>query len=148
MDPITLATAAVSLAEGCYNVSQVIYTTFKRCQEIDEDLAALHTDLHELAKVLNIFNQTVLHYGTKQDSQEIVDADHLQKIKSSLDELAKTLKLLGKILESIKRSDNFGPLRNPVMLAKLELKSGDIQKIKQNIAIYTRTIQLSISFIT
>ena len=110
--------------------------------EIDEILADLHLDISELGKVLDIFYNNVGPEVLKDP--EAADADHWTQVKSSLDDLAATLKTLESNLEI----DANGVLRHPVTLIKLNWKGPTIQRLQQKIAIYTRSTQLSISFIT
>jgi prophage DNA circulation protein len=137
MDPISVATL-------CFNAIRLICNNVQRYRDVDESLAILVADQRELSNVVKAFEE-----ATSRDREATAALGQRQWItlKVSLDDVAKSMKALEDILKSV-QGDSSGLFPRVQRLARLEMKTDDIDALQKRIETRLRTIQLSVQFIT
>jgi len=143
MDPISIATASVTLVKLCAD----IYMLISKTEPVDTTIRILATEIDSLMHVLlamgESFNDPALVALSSQTGHE---GQHWRNIQQSLGDCRKTLEGLERILGSINKSEG-GFLRRPRKLINLTLNSGDIALLKQQVASCRQTMQLSLQLI-
>ena len=83
--------------------------------------------------------------NTAFKSQTGHEVQHWGNVKRSLQDCQEVLESLEKILENVQKTDS-GFLRRPRNIVKMS--SGQLTQLHQQVASYTRTMQLSLQLIT
>jgi hypothetical protein len=147
MDPFSIATTTLGLLGGCGKVTAYIFQYVQNCQAIDQHVEALGIEVDGLSQVLRNFHDAFstsrsVHGGTEKEGGQ------WRIVKSSMENCQRTLDKLERLLEGVNKTETGGIFRRPVKKFKLDLKTPDIENFKQQIATYTRTVQLSLQLIT
>src|SRR5271154_5361509 len=98
MDPLSIATAALSIPRVCITVSKYVSSYIDSCHNVDNDVTTLRVDVEELSKFLIIFRETVISEGfnSKGVSQEV-----WEMVEISLEDCKLMLKKLEDIMREI-----------------------------------------------
>lgn len=140
MDPLTIATAAVSITKLC---SQ-IYTFIRDMTSVDKSISVLIIEIESLSTVLiaigNTFNDSV--QVTVALSSPIV-SQHWQNIQKMLEDCKEALQEFESITENINQSGT-QILLKPVQLISLKNSTGKITLIKQKLAAYREMLNMSL----
>jgi len=149
MDPISIATASASLVITCSKLMGYIYTIINKCQNVDSAVQVLSIEIDLLSRVLasisTSFNNPLLATAALR-SQTGHEAQHWRDVRQSMDDCKSTLEDLERILESIKKESG-GFLWRPKKLIRLEMKSTEIQLLKQQVNAYRQTLHLLLQLI-
>lgn len=127
-----------------------IYTYVKSIQVVDNDIRVLGVEVDQLSRVLDSisdsFNDPCLA-DAALESQTGHEGQHWRNFRRSLDDCKEILAGLEGILEKVKGREG-GFLRRAKSRVKLDMSSGDILLLKQQLAAYRRTMQMSLQLIT
>ena len=151
MDPFTIATTAASIVGVCAKVSSTIITYIQNTLVIDTTVDALRIEIDSLAHVLDTLGSSFKDAslaGTALESQTGHEGEHWRHVKRSMDDCKATLEKFQRILDRVNKVEVRGIMRRSIKKVKLDMKSGDIDLLKQQIAAYRRTMQLSLQLIT
>lgn len=151
MDPFTIATTAASIVGACAKLSNTIFTYIQNTLVIDTAVDALRIEVDSLAHVLDTLGSSFKDAslaGTALELQTGHEGEHWKHVKRSMDDCKVTLENFQRMLDRVNKVELRGIMRRSIKKVKLDLKSGDIDLLKQQIAAYRRTMQLSLQLIT
>ena len=151
MDPFTIATTAASIVGICAKLSNTIFIYIQNTLVVDTAVDALRIEIDSLAHVLDTLGSSFKDASLAERALELqtgYEGEHWRHVKRSMDDCKVTLDNLQRILDRVNKVEVRGIMRRPIKKFKLDINSGDIELLKQHIAAYRRTMQLSLQLIT
>jgi hypothetical protein len=150
MDPISIITASATLVRLCATTSGYIFTFVTNARNVDTAITTLGVEIHSLSQVLgsinDSFNDSSLA-SSALSSQTGHEAQHWRNVQRSMDDCKNTLENLVRVLENVRRgSGSF--LARARSQVSFGMSSAEITSLKQQIAAYRQTMQLSLQLIT
>jgi hypothetical protein len=148
MDPLTIAVTSATIVDMCSRVSLYIATYIQSCQAVDEAVRMLRIEIDLLAPVLRSLS-TRFDPSSALASELGYEAEYWKDVRQSIEDCKNTLERLEGVLNRVNNvgSGRFMPRRS-IKKFKLDLNSGEIALLKQQISAYRQTIQLSLNLIT
>ena len=146
IDPLTIVSTSLGLVTKCGD----IYKFIKKVQNVDVELGVLGIEVDSLSQVFRNISSSFsdpLIANAILKSQTGHEGDHWQSVKRSMDDCNGTLQRLEEILDKIKdgREGNIG---RSVKTVKLGMETQKVALLRQQIAAYRRTMELSLQMIT
>jgi hypothetical protein len=150
MDPISIITTSTALIRLCATTAGYIFTFVTNVRRVDTAITTLGVEVNSLSQVLSSINDS-LNDNTLANaafsSQTGHEAQHWRNVQRSMDDCKNTLENLIRVLENVRRS-NGGLLSRARSQISLGMSSAEIASLKQQIANYRQTMQLSLQIIT
>jgi hypothetical protein len=146
MDPISITAASATLIRLCATTAGYILNI----RAVDTAITTLRVEVECLSQVLSSINDSLSDNTLATAafrSQTGHEAQHWRNVKRSMDDCKNTLENLIRILENVRRS-NGGILSRARSQISLGMSSAQIASLKQQIAAYRQTMQLSLQIIT
>lgn len=146
MDPISIATTAASIAGTCVK----IYSYIQSIQAVDNEIRVLGVEVDQLSRVLDSMSDSFKDPSLAESALECQtghEAQHWRNVRRSLDDCRETMRNLERILDNVKTKEG-GFLRFFKSRIKMDMNVGEIALLKQQVAAYRRTMQLSLQLIT
>jgi hypothetical protein len=118
---------------------------------VNDEIRVLGVEVDALSKALDTISESFKDPSLAElaiESQTGYDAQHWQNVRRSLGDCKATLASLETVVEKLKTTGG-GLLRRSIgSRLKLDINSGAIALLKQQITAYRRTMQLSLQLIT
>jgi hypothetical protein len=150
MDPITIITASTGLIRLCVTTAGYIFTFVTNARRVDTAITTLGVEVNSLSQVLSSINDSLNDTTLANaafSSQTGHEAQHWRNVQRSMDNCKNTLENLIRVLENVRRS-NGSLLSRARSQISLGISSAEIASLKQQIANYRQTMQLSLQMIT
>jgi len=150
VDPISIATAAAGLVGVCVKLSGQLYTFVSKVRNVDESIQTLQFEINSLSLALGSIKlsfEDPLLAEAISNSQARHERRHWQNVRHSLDHCLNTLTRLDGILGNVENCEGQF-LVNVRKRIRLDMKSGEMLLLKEQIASCRRTLQLSLQLIT
>jgi hypothetical protein len=149
MDPLSIAAGSATLVGSCAKLSLAIINFVNKSQNVDTAVRVLGIEIDSLSSVLSSIS---LKFSDSSLAAAALDPEtghepHWRNVRRSMDDCGETLGGLQRILDAVKQSESRF-LRRVRKQITLEFKSGEISLLKQQIAAYRQTMQLSLQMIT
>jgi len=150
VDPISIATAATGLVGICVKLSGQLYTFVSRVRNVDESIQTLQFEINSLSLALGSIKlsfEDPLLADVISSTQARHERRHWQNVQQSLDHCLNTLSRLEGILANVESCDGqfLVSVRRRI---RMDMKSGEMLVLKEQIASCRRTLQLSLQLIT
>lgn len=151
LEPFSAATTAANVAGLCLKATGYLYTFIRSAEVVDATVDALYLDVDSLSK---IFRSLAKHFqaisidGIISPSERNYEEEYWENVVRSMNDCKRTMEDLRKILEKVNKDEVRGIMRRTTKRIKLGMKSVDIERLKQQIAIYHRTMHLSLQLIS
>jgi FtsZ-binding cell division protein ZapB len=146
MDPLSLATTSASLVNTCTQ----LWSYINKVQNADVTVTVLQVEINELSQVLGSISTSFgdpVMAKVALETQTGHEAHHWKNVKRSMEDCKETLASLDRLLRQVTKVCG-GYLRRPKLQFKLDTKSVEVTLLKQRIAAYRQTMQLSLQLIT
>lgn len=150
IDPISIASTSAALVETCGKVSYYIYSFLNKEKHVDTSIRVLKIEIDTLAGVLGSISVKFSDSSTAAIALQSVtgyEEEYWRNVKRSMSDCDVTLRTLEELLQSIKQSGSRFKRRATIQ-TRLEQKSGEIALLKQQIAAFHKTVDLSLQLIT
>jgi hypothetical protein len=150
MDPISIGTAVAGLVGVCVRLSGQLYPFVSRVRTVDESIQTLKFEIDSLSAALGsikISFEDPLLAEAIVNTQARHEKRHWQNVRHSLDHCSNTLTRLEAILADVESCEGQF-LVNVRRRIRLDMKSGEMVLLKEQIASCRRTLQLSLQLIT
>jgi hypothetical protein len=150
MDPISIAAASAGMVISCGKITRCIYTFLGKAQNVDTTIQALAIEVDALSRVLgsvssNFYDPSLSVITFR--SQTGHEAEYWQNVMRSIDDCKETLAILEQIASTLDKSGSGFFLRIKKQI-KMDLKSGEIESLRQKISAYRQALSLSLQLIT
>jgi Fungal N-terminal domain of STAND proteins len=150
MDPISIVSASAGLVVTCYKLTSAIYSFVDKTQTVDTAVRVLGIEIESLSHVLRSISTSFSDPSLAKaavSTQTGHEAQHWENVERSMRDCKDTLERLQQVLENVNKGDS-GFLWRPKKAIKLNMKAERIALLKQEIAAYRHTMQLSLQLIT
>ena len=152
MDPLSIASAAAGLAAVAFKVSKAIYTCVEDVRSADAKLIQLHSEVDALSSGLDNIASTfksdeLIQLCDGKSDTQLQSTKLLIGFSPLLVDCGNTLEKLDDMLVEIDGKSGRKVLRQPVRALKMNLKSGDIESIRQQIRSYTSAMQMTLQMV-
>ena len=147
MDPISIATASACLVRLSVTVSGYIYTYVSNTRNVDTTIRLLAAEIDSLARVVGSIQECFSDPSLANaalSSQTGHEGNRWRNVHRSMNDCKNTLNYLEQVMEKVKKG-KMGVFGRAV---KLQMNSTEITSLKQQIAAYRETLQLSLQIIT
>jgi len=150
MDPLSIRTASAALISLCAKVTGQIYLFVSKARLVDDAIRTLRIEIESLSEALLFSKQcfddplltaTVLTARTRHERR------HWLNVHRVLDDCGNTLKRLNDILESVDQCEGQFLIHARKQI-KLDVKSGEVAVLKEQITSCRRALQLSLHLIS
>jgi hypothetical protein len=152
MDPVTIISTTATAIRLCATISGYIFTFVTNARNVDTAITTLGVEVNSLSQVLNAINDS-LNDSTLANaafaSQTGHEAQHWTNVQQSMEDCKQTLENLIQVLEDVRRNSGRGGLWGRARSQfNIGISSAQITSLKQQIAAYRQTMQLSLQLIT
>ena len=150
MDPISIIAASATLVRLCATTSGYIFTFVTNANNVDTAITTLGVEVNSLSQVLSSIHDSFSDSSLANaalSSQTGHEAQHWRNVQRSMDDCKGTLENLVRVLENVRRGSG-GFLARARSQISFKMSSAEIASLKQQIAAYRQTMQLSLQLIT
>lgn len=150
IDPTSIASASAALVETCGKVSQYIYIFLNKVNHVDTAIRVLKIEIDSLAGVLGSISVKFSDPSTAAIALQSItgyEEEYWRNVKRSMGDCEVTLRTLEQVLQSVKQGESRFKRRATIQ-SRLEQKSAEIGLLKQQIAVFYKTMELSLQLIT
>ena len=153
MDPLSIATGAVTLASTAVSLSKAIYTLVRGVKEADNDLQALAEELRAVSVSLEsvgkaLKNPTLAEsfkgFGLREESEKRLA--HIEQIIESCRHILGQLEDLVKQVTGSNTTGNTS-IRKFATALKLKFKQADLKQIRERLKSFRDVLQLELQTI-
>jgi hypothetical protein len=151
MDPLSIATASAHIIGTCATLSKSIYKFISKTKTVDTAIRVLDVEISTLSQTLgsiaSSFSSSAIA-GMVLESQTGYEAQYWVNVKQSMDDCGKTLEELERVLKKVKVvGDGGGFLTRAKKQIRLDFDERTISLLKDQVAAYRQTMQLSLQVI-
>jgi hypothetical protein len=151
MDPISIIAASATLVRLCATTSGYIFTFVTNANNVDTAITTLGVEVTSLSQVLSSIHDSFSDSSLANaalSSQTGHEAQHWINVQRSMDDCKDTLENLVRVLENVRRGSGGFLARALRSQISFKMSSAEIASLKQQIAAYRQTMQLSLQLIT
>jgi hypothetical protein len=147
MDPLSIATSSISLVAFCGQVVKILSQFIDQANRVDDTVKMFFDEISALSRVLNSVSSS---FTDPALSSRIAltghEGQHWGDVLTSMGDCRRTLERLVKILEKVS-SEEKGALRRTRKQFRLNIASGEIAVLRNQILLFTQTLQISLQMI-
>lgn len=150
IDPLSIASTSAALVETCGKVSYYIYSFLKKEKHVDTSIRVLKIEIDTLAGVLGSISVKFSDSSTATIALQSFtgyEEEYWRNVKRSMSDCEVTLRTLEEILQFIKQGGSRLKIRTTIQ-NRLEQKLAEIGLLKQQIAVFHKTMDISLQLIT
>lgn len=150
IDPTSVASAAAVLVGACGRVSRYIYNFLNKVEHEDTALRVLKIEIDSLSGVLGSISVKFSDTSTASTALQSFtgyEEEYWGNVKRSMNDCETTLRTLEQLLRSVKQG-GIGLARRATIQVRLEQRWEEIGLLKQHIAAYHKTMDMSLQLIT
>lgn len=152
IEPLSITTTSFSLLAICAKLSSLFYNVYDQITNADTTLQVLAIEITSLSGVLSSINSTFSSRSittSNCNSQQTSDeTQHWENVRETLKECKKPLEELSEAFRKIQNNTNGGFWRKTKKAVKLNLKADRIGLLKQQLAAYRQSMNMSLQCIT
>ena len=152
LEPISIAVTAATLVGTCAKCTAYIWNLTNQVQTVDDAITTLGVEITSLSQVLENIRVSFNDPHIKEKALALQtghELEHWKSVERSMKDCRETLEKMQTLFEGVSRTrTRFGIALTSKKMIKLNMKGLDIQLLKQQIAAYRRTMQLSFQLIT
>lgn len=147
MNPLSIAASSIALVTFCAQVVGILSQFIDQANRVDDTVKAFFDEISALSRVLSSISSS---FTDPALSSRIAltghEGQHWRDVLTSMEDCRRTLERLLKILGKV-RSEEKGALRRTRKQFLLNVASGEIAVLRNQILLFTQTLQISLQMI-